>query len=91
MNTVQRLSLAIFGVLALAACKPRMHPTQQQVKDVVGLSMDAVKKKIGGPYVVTNAGESVWWDYNELAMPGGSKDGTCQVIFVKGVATKVKC
>lgn len=91
MNKASRLMLIAAAALALTACAKRQHPTQEQVKSVVGLSMEAVKAKIGGPYVVTNAGESVWWDYNEIAMPGGSNDGTCQVIFVNGIASKVKC
>ncbi|MBI1173947.1 MAG: hypothetical protein GC139_01625 [Sideroxydans sp.] len=91
MNTAQRLTLAACAAFALAACAPQMHPTKEQVESVKGLSMDAVQKKIGGPYVVTNAGDSVWWDYNGITMPDGSKGGTCQVIFVNGVASQVKC
>lgn len=91
MNTAQRYALAACATLALTACAPKMHPTKEQVESVTGLSMDAVTAKIGAPYVVTNAGESVWWDYNGIAMPDGSKNGTCQVIFVNSVASKVKC
>jgi hypothetical protein len=91
MKTTLRLTLAACTGLALAACGPQIHPTRKQMESLVGLSMDAVRHKVGGPYVVTNAGESVWWDYNNVAMPGGSNDGQCQVIFVNEVATKVRC
>ena len=91
MNKASRLVLAVIAGAALAACAPKVHPTKAQLESMAGLSMDAVAAKIGGPYVVTNAGESIWWDYNGIAMPDGSKDGTCQIIFVHDVAKQVKC
>lgn len=91
MNTALRLALAACATVVLAACGPKMHPTKEQVESVRGLTMDAATAKIGGPYVVTNAGDSVWWDYNNVLMPDGSKNGSCQVVFKNGIAIEVKC
>ena len=91
MKTALRLALATFAALLLAACGPTVHYTQKQMESMAGHSMDMVRSKIGGPYVVTDAGSSMWWDYNGIIMPDGRKDGTCQIVFVKGIATKVRC
>ena len=91
MKTALRLTLAACTGLVLAACGPTQHFTQKQMESMTGQSMDMVRKQIGGPYVVTNAGESVWWDYDGITMPDGSKDGTCQIVFVHEVAKQVKC
>jgi len=91
MKTALRLTLAACAGLVLTACGPQQHFTQKQMESMKGHSMDMVRNQIGGPYVVTNAGESVWWDYNGIVMPDGSKDGTCQLVFVKDVVSKVRC
>lgn len=88
MNT-SRLIFA--AAIALAACTPKMHPTLEQVKSVQGLGMEEVKAKIGGPHVVTDAGDSVWWDYDNIALPNGNHDGACQIIFRKGRVDTIKC
>jgi outer membrane protein assembly factor BamE (lipoprotein component of BamABCDE complex) len=82
---------AACAALALSACAPRQNLTTKQVQSVAGMTMDQVEAKLGGPYVVTNAGDSVWWDYNDITTPDGRTSGTCQVVFVNGVASKVKC
>lgn len=91
MKTALRLALAASTGLLLAACGPQQHFTQKQMESMKGHSMDWVRHTIGGPYVTTDAGRSWWWDYNGIIMPDGRKDGTCQVVFVKDVATEVKC
>lgn len=88
MTTSRRLLFTALAVLAIAACAPRPKLTEQDVKSVAGMTMDQVKSKLGGPYVVTNAGDSVWWDYNDIQ---GNASGTCQIVFVNGVANKIKC
>jgi hypothetical protein len=89
MNT-RRLMLAA-GMGLLAACAPKPHLTQQQVEGVSGLGMEEVKARLGGPHVVTNAGDSVWWDYDRIMTPDGKDDGTCQIIFKQGRANTIKC
>ena len=91
MNKALRLVLPLCIGAALAACAPKPHLTQKQIESMAGKTMDAVKRSIGGPYVVTNAGDSVWWDYNNIIMPDGTKDGTCQLVFVHDVVKEVKC
>lgn len=91
MKTTLRLSLAACTALLLCACGPQQHFTQKQMESMAGHGMDWVKDRIGGPYVVTNAGSSVWWDYNNIVMPDGRQDGSCQLVFVKGMVTQVKC
>ena len=91
MKTALRLALAASTVLFLAACGPKQHFTQKQMESMKGHSMDMVRNSIGGPYVVTDAGSSVWWDYNGITMPDGSKEGTCQLVFVKDVVSEVRC
>ncbi len=91
MNPTTRLMLTACAGLALAACSPRPHLTVQQVQSVKGLDMDQVKAKLGGPHVVTDAGDSVWWDYDDITTAEGKSTGSCQVIFKKGVADQVKC
>ena len=91
MKTALQLALVAIVGLVLSACGPQQHFTQAQIESMNGHGMDWVKDRIGGPYVVTDAGESVWWDYNNIIMPDGRKDGTCSLVFVKGMVTKVKC
>lgn len=91
MNTVRLLSLAACAALMLGACAERPHPTAQQVKSVVGLGMDAVSSKLGRASSITDAGDSVWWEYIGIVMPNGSTDGDCHVVFRKGVAVEVRC
>ncbi len=78
-------------MLTLAACAPKPQLTTQQVLGVKGLSKDAVREKLGGPHVVTDAGDSIWWMYDDVAMPDKQNTTSCQVIFRKGVADTVKC
>lgn len=90
MNPTTRLILAACAGIALAACAPKLHLTVQQVQSVKGLDMDQVKAKLGGPRVITDAGESVWWDYDNVTTAEG-KSAACQVIFRKGIAEEIKC
>ncbi len=90
MNPTSRLILTACMGMALAACSPQPHLTAQQVQSVKGLGMEQVKAKLGGPHVVTDAGDSVWWDYDTVTTEGKSA-GSCQVIFKKGVADQIKC
>ncbi len=95
MNTTRTLTFAALVVsgalLALSACTPKPHITTQQVQGVMGLSMDEVRAKLGGPHVVTDAGDSVWWDYDDVAAADGKGSASCQVIFKKGVVDRIKC
>ena len=91
MKTALQVVLAACAGLALTACGPQVHITQKQMESMKGHGQEWVRNAIGGPYVMTNAGASIWWDYNGIAMPDGSKDGTCQIIFVHDVAKQVKC
>jgi outer membrane protein assembly factor BamE (lipoprotein component of BamABCDE complex) len=91
MTTPSRLIFTALAALALAACAPRQQLQEKDVKSVIGMTMDQVESKLGGPYVVTNAGDSVWWDYNDVTKATGNYSTTCQIIFVNSVATKVKC
>lgn len=91
MKTSLRLILAASVGILLSACGPSQHFTQKQMESMKGHGMDWVKDRIGGPYVVTNAGQSIWWDYNGIIMPDGRKDGTCQLVFVKNMVTQVRC
>jgi hypothetical protein len=88
MNAASRLILLACAALALAACTPRPKLTVKDIKGVAGMSMDQVQNKLGGPDVVTNAGDSVWWDYNDVQ---GNGTGTCQVVFKKDVVAKIRC
>jgi hypothetical protein len=91
MTTTRIMFLTACAALLLAACSPRPRLTTKDVEGVSGMTMDQVQERLGGPYVVTNAGDSVWWDYNDIIEPDGRDTGTCQVVFVNGVASKVKC
>ena len=91
MNITRRLTLAACVALALGACTPRPHLTVQQVQSVTGLSMQDVNAKLGLASSITNAGDSVWWEYIEIATPDGNNDGDCHVIFKGGIAVNVKC
>ena len=91
MNTIRLLSLAACTALTLGACTPSQHRTVQDVKSVVGLSMSAVDAKLGRASSITDAGDSVWWEYIGIAMPNGTTDGSCHVVFRKGVVVDVKC
>jgi len=85
------LILTAIAALALAACTPQPHLTMQQVKSVTGLSMEDVNAKLGRASSITDAGDSVWWEYIEIATPDGNNDGSCHVVFRKGIAVDVKC
>jgi len=91
MKTVRLLSLAACAALMLGACTERPHLTDKQVKSVVGLSMSEVDAKLGRASSITDAGNSVWWEYIGIAMPNGTTDGSCHVVFKNGVAVEVKC
>jgi hypothetical protein len=88
MTSTHRMLLTACAALALAACTPRPKLNVKDVKGVAGMSMDQVQARLGGPYVVTNAGDSVWWDYNDIQ---GNASGTCQVVFKNDVASEVRC
>lgn len=83
--------LAVCALLSLSACGPQRHLTEQQVKSVVGLSMEQVENKLGQADSTTNAGDSIWWEYINVTMPTGFNDGACHVVFKDGVATEVRC
>jgi len=91
MSTTRRLTLAACAALALGACTPQQHLTTQQVQSVAGLSMEDVNAKLGRANSITNAGDSVWWEYTEITTPNGNNDGSCHVVFRDGVAVAVKC
>ncbi len=91
MNATTRMILMACAGLALAACTSRPHLTSQQVESVTGLPMEAVEAKLGKPHVVTNAGDTVWWDYDNIVTPSGNEGGTCQVIFKKEKVDSIKC
>ncbi len=91
MNIPSRMALvACFGI-ALAACAPKPQLTAQEVQSVGGLSMEAVEAKLGSPHVITNAGDSVWWDYDNIVMPDGKSKSSCQIVFKKGTVDSIKC
>lgn len=89
MNRYRNFFIA--ALFALAACKQSPPLTIQQIESVKGLGMDAVRAKIGGPHVVTDAGESVWWDYDNVTTSDGKPANNCQVIFKKGIVAEVHC
>ncbi len=91
MNTFRFSMLALCATLMLGACAPRPKLTEQQIKGVSGLSMDQVEDKIGSPTSVTNAGNSVWWEYINVDLGNGRTDGDCHVVFKNGVVSEVKC
>lgn len=91
MNTPRLITLAAFTALALAACAPKTHLTSQQVQGVAGLSMDAVSAKLGRASSITDAGNSVWWEYIGVTLPNGNTEGSCHVVFKQGVAVEVRC
>ena len=91
MKGIRLLLLAACAALMLGACTERPHLTVQQVKSVVGLSMSEVDDKLGRASSITDAGDSVWWEYIGIAMPNGTTDGSCHVVFRRGVAVDVKC
>jgi hypothetical protein len=91
MKSVYLLSLAVCAALVLGACTERQHLTDKQVKSVVGLSMSAVDDKLGRASSITDAGDSVWWEYIGITMPNGNTDGSCHIVFKKGVAVEVRC
>ncbi len=91
MNTTRLLTLAAVAAIALAACTPRPKITTQQVQSVTGLGMADVEAKIGRATSVTNAGDSIWWEYINVTTPNGNDDGACHIVFRKGIAVEVKC
>jgi len=92
MKTIRFLILAASAALLLSACEQRPPLTTEQVKSVVGLSMGEVDAKLGHANSITQAGkQSVWWEYIRVTRPSGAKDGSCHVIFEKGVVVRVKC
>ncbi len=91
MNRITKMILLTCAGLAFAACSPRPHVNLQQVQSVMGLNMDQVRAKLGGPHVVTDAGDSVWWHYNEVTTADGKSAVSCQVIFTKGVVNRINC
>jgi hypothetical protein len=90
MNTIRLLTLAA-AALMLGACTPKPPMTEKDVKSVVGLSMSDVDAKLGRASSITDAGDSVWWEYINITMPNGNTDGSCHVVFRKNVAVDVKC
>ncbi len=91
MNTTRLLAFAACTALLLGACTPRPRMSTEDVKSVKGLSMAAVDAKLGRASSVTNAGDSMWWEYIGLTTPSGNTDGSCHIVFRNGVATEVKC
>ncbi len=91
MITTRLLTLASCAALLLGACTPKQHLTVEQVKSVSGLGMEAVSARLGRANSVTDAGNSVWWEYIGIAMPNGATDGSCHIVFRGGIAIEVKC
>lgn len=91
MSTARRLILTACAALALAACTPAQHLTTKQVESVAGLTMEAVNAKLGRASSITDAGDSVWWEYINIITPNGNSDGSCHITFRKGIAVAVKC
>jgi hypothetical protein len=91
MNTIHRLTLTACAALALAACTPQPHLTTQQVQSVTGLSMGEVYTKLGRASSITNAGNSVWWEYVGITTANGNNDGACHVVFKNDVVSEIKC
>ncbi len=91
MNIIRPLTLAACAALLLAACTPRPHLAAQDVKSVVGLDMAAVEAKLGRATSVTDAGNSMWWEYDGIVTANGNNDASCHVVFKQGVAVEVKC
>jgi hypothetical protein len=84
------LIAATFAVLALAACQPQKSLTTRQVQEVVGLSEDEVRARLGGPHYLTDAGDSVWWNYDGVAGASGVSV-SCHVILKAGRVDRVEC
>lgn len=96
MDITRRLTLSACAALALAAlalsaCAPKPHLTMQQVQSVAGLGMGDVNAKLGRASSITDAGDSVWWEYIDIATANGNNDGSCHIVFRKGIAVNVKC
>lgn len=91
MNTARLLTLSACAALMLGACAPKPTMTDKDVKSVVGMSMSAVDAKLGRASSITDAGDSVWWEYINITMPNGNTDGSCHVVFRHNVAVEVKC
>jgi hypothetical protein len=91
MRTTRILILAACAALALGACTPKEPLTRQQVKSMVGLSMGDVNAKLGRASSITNAGDSIWWEYIGIATTNGANDAACHIIFKDGVAKEVRC
>ncbi|HEY5993963.1 MAG TPA: hypothetical protein VIU46_05095 [Gallionellaceae bacterium] len=91
MSTTRLLTLSACAALVLGACTPKPHLTTEDVKNVVGLSMGAVDAKLGRASSITDAGDSVWWEYINIIKPNGNTDGSCHIVFRKNVAVEVKC
>jgi len=91
MKVSRPLITAACAALALVACTPRPHLAAQDVKSVVGLSMADVEAKLGRATSVTDAGDSMWWEYDGIVTANGNNDASCHVVFRKGIAVQVKC
>ncbi len=91
MISTRLLTLAACAALLLGACAPKQHLTVEQVKSVSGLGMEAVSARLGRASSITDAGNSVWWEYVGIAMPNGTTDGSCHIVFRGGIAVEVKC
>lgn len=91
MNTTRRLTLAACAALALAACAPKPHLTTKQIETVKGLGMGEVQARLGMADSVTNAGNSIWWEYINVTTANGHNDGDCHVVFKNDVASEIRC
>ncbi len=91
MTTTTRLLTLAACALLLGACTPKEHLTAQQVKAVVGLNMEAVSHKLGRASSITDAGNSIWWEYIGVTLPNGNTEGSCHIVFKQGVAVEVRC
>lgn len=89
-NSGTAMVAAMLAVLALGACKPEKPLGYQQVQGVVGLSESEVHARLGGPHYLTDAGESVWWNYDGVTGANGYAV-SCHVIFKAGIVDKVAC
>ncbi len=91
LTPARLLALSLGAALLLGACTPRPKMTTQAVKSVVGLSMADVDAKLGRATSITNAGDSIWWEYDGLTTPAGNTDGSCHIVFRNSVAVEVRC
>jgi outer membrane protein assembly factor BamE (lipoprotein component of BamABCDE complex) len=78
------------AVFMLVACESGKQLTTKQVQAVAGMGEDEVRARLGGPHYLTNAGDSVWWNYDGVADASGAPV-SCHVIFKAGRVDKVEC